>query len=116
MSNTTSHPAHAPGAPAAIARHEGGALVFTIPLPAAPDAIRPIAVIATRWELELAGLRAFIARYHVPTTKIGRAICARESDLLGVLDRLHEPAASKASGDVAADLSALATRTRKAAR
>lgn len=61
------------------------------PSQTAPDALRPIAKIAKRWELEVQGLRAFIERHGVPTEKVGREVCARESDILRVLDRSGAP-------------------------
>lgn len=57
------------------------------PSQSAPDALRPITKIAKRWELETQGLRAFIERHGVTTEKVGREVCARESDILRVLDR-----------------------------
>ncbi len=75
--------------------------------------LRPIAALAAEWGLERKGLEGAIREANVPTIKIGRQLCVRRSDVVGLVEKLPAPKKAKLSaGDVAATYAELvATRT-----
>jgi len=97
-------------APHVTATHEDGAVVLRVEAarPNPPDELRPIAVWAKEWGLEVSGLRRALERADAPIVRIGRAWCVRRSDVLAVADRLA--AAPTATEDASADYAALVLR------
>lgn len=73
-----------------VERVDGGVRVTHVVYQAAPDELRPVAVLAEAWGVEPAGLLRAARRAGL-TVKIGRQVCARRSDLLRLVELAPKP-------------------------